>query len=262
LNSQDDHILRLETNLRSGGKVFETNGITRLEIPSGTSGQYRLAQLDDYHGFGRASFPWRPPVHMALQARAASASIPGTWGFGFWNDPFEIEVAGGGSRLRLPALPNAAWFFFASPPNFLALNDSLPGNGFLAATFSSPLWPAWLLSPALLLAPLLLLPPAARLIRRMASRIVHQDAISLPNNVTTLHEYSLTWREGVVEFFLDGALVFETAISPVGRLGFVLWIDNQFMAFPPDGRLRYGTLKNPDPVWIEVFNLEISAAVT
>jgi hypothetical protein len=41
-------------------------------------------------------------------------------------------------------------------------------------------------------------------------------------------------------------------------LGFVLWVDNQYAAFPPDGRIRFGSLENPEPAWIEVRNLSIN----
>lgn len=250
----------LKTNLYSGGKVLETGGFTRLEIPSGPAGQYRLAQLDDYQGLYRASFPWEPPAQVTLKARASSDLIPGTWGFGFWNDPFEIGVSRGGAPTRLPALPNAAWFFFASPPNYLSLDNRLPGNGMLAAAYNAPLWPAWALTPGLLLLPLLLLPPSARVLRCAASRIVRQDAIQLFHDVTRWHTYSLDWEHERVVFSLDGVRTLETPISPRGRLGFVLWVDNQFIAFPPKSQPRYGTLKNPDPCWIEVQGLEISGA--
>src|SRR5512139_912562 len=62
--------------------------VWRLEIPAGSAGHYRLAQLDDYSGRPRWKFPWRAPFRLALRARASASEIPGTWGFGLWNNPF------------------------------------------------------------------------------------------------------------------------------------------------------------------------------
>ena len=58
----------------------------RLSIPAGPANKYRLAQLDDYPQLRRSDFPWRLPVRFSLAARTSNGSIPGTWGFGLWND--------------------------------------------------------------------------------------------------------------------------------------------------------------------------------
>jgi len=110
-------------------------GAWRLEFPPGPQGRYRLAQLDDYSHQSRKSFPWQPPVTLSLQARVSAPALPGTWGFGLWNDPFSLSLGFGG----------------------------------------------------------------------------------------------------------------------------VLWIDNQYAAFPPDGRLSYGTLASPESEWLEIRLLEIIA---
>src|SRR5512144_3136865 len=107
----------------SGAQVVRlTSGGWRLEIPAGSAGRYRLAQLDDYSNLPRRAFPWQAPLSLSLRARASQSSLPGTWGFGLWNDPFALSLGFGGER-RIPALPNAAWFFFASAPNYLSLRD-------------------------------------------------------------------------------------------------------------------------------------------
>ena len=46
-------------------------------------------------------------------------------------------------------------------------------------------------------------------------------------------------------------------IAPHGRLSLVIWIDNQYAALPPVGRLRYGTLPNPAPAWMEIRDFEM-----
>jgi hypothetical protein len=224
----------------------------RLSIPAGPAGHYRLAQIDDYSELRRRSFPWNAPFQLSLRARASAAVIPGTWGFGLWNDPFGMGILSKVGGARLPVLPNAAWFFFASPANHLSLRDDLQAQGALAATFRSRNWPAALLALGAPGLALLAIPATARILRRLMRRFVGQDATALQLDPTEWHEYCLEWRQEAVDFQVDGQLVFHTEIAPVGSLGLVIWIDNQYAAFPADGRLRYGMLANPEETWIEV----------
>jgi hypothetical protein len=69
-----------------------TDGEQQLYIPPGPEGRYRLAQLDDYMDAPRAAFRWAPPLRLHMRARVSNGSIPGTWGFGFWNDPFSMGM--------------------------------------------------------------------------------------------------------------------------------------------------------------------------
>jgi len=261
------------------------DGGWHLEISSGQRGQYRLAQLDDYSRLSRRAFLWRPPFTLSLRARVSAPDLPGTWGFGLWNDPFGFALGFGNTPGRLPALPNAAWFFYSSPENYLSLqpchceersdeailtpargllrrqktaarNDT-PANGFFAGTFRSPRWPSPLLAPALLALPFLALRPASRLLRRLASHIVRQDGNAMGVDVTQWHDYSIHWQADAVAFFVDGAEILRTPLAPRGPLGLVVWIDNQYAAWRPDGKLGYGTLKNPS-AWLEIENIETS----
>ncbi len=118
----------------------------RLEIPAGPAGKYRLAQLDNY----RKSLPLSTPSTLRLRCRVSDANLPGTWGFGFWNDPFTLSLGLQGTKRRLPVLPNAGWFFHASKANHLSLQNGIPAQGFLAQTFASPKIPSLLLAPGLL----------------------------------------------------------------------------------------------------------------
>jgi hypothetical protein len=226
--------------------------VWRLEIPDGTDTAYRLAQLDDYNSLNRDTFPWKPPFTLNIRARASSQTIPGTWGFGLWNDPFSFSLGFGGGTRRVPALPNAAWFFFASPQNALSLRDDLPGAGNLAATFRTRRIPAPITMVGALTLPLFLIPPIARLLRRFGTRYVHQDAKHIKLEVTAWHSYHILWEEDQVVFYIDSEPQFTTSISPLGPLGLVIWVDNQFLSLHPGDRLRYGTLPNPDPSWIEI----------
>ena len=267
----------LTPHFTPSASVTPTPNGWRLSIPAGPRGQYRLAQLDDYAHLPRSAFPRSPPFTLSLHARASATDLPGTWGFGLWNDPFGFALGFGGTARRLPALPNTAWFFHASPENYLSLlNDpstpfvprasaarrcetagsgqAAPPNGFFAGTFRSLRWPAPLLAPALLALPFLALRPVSRLLRRLASQIVHQDGSAVGVDVTQWHEYSIRWHGDIVFFAVDGAEILRTPLAPHGPLGLVLWIDNQYAAWRPDGRLGYGTVANP-AAWLEIENI-------
>lgn len=222
-----------------------------MNIPAGKSGTYRLAQLDDYGTLSRGHFHHAPPLTFSLQARVSASGFPGTWGFGLWNDPFGFSVGFGGTAGRLPVLPNSAWFFHASPPNWLAISDGIPGNGFFAGTIHSPRIPSLFLTPALITMPFMILRPTSRLLRKVASQISRQESAAILVDVTNWHEYSIKWLRKILEFKIDGTTILQTSISPSPPLGLVLWIDNQYAAWTPEGRLGYGTLGNP-AAWLEV----------
>lgn len=227
-----------------------------LTIPPGPSGQYRLAQVDDTTRLPRGRFIHRTPFRLSLRARVSAAGLPGTWGFGLWNDPFGLGF-GEGSGLQLPVLPNAAWFFHASPPNHLALRDTHPADGFLAAVFRSPRVPAVFSLAAAPGLALLLWPGGARWLRRLAAGLIAEDAAALDLDPSTWRCYTIAWEEDAVRFEVDGTRVFETGISPRGRLGVVIWIDNQYAAFPPHARPRTGTLAAEGTSRLEVEGVEI-----
>jgi len=249
--------IELTSRHTPGANVSQTADSWRMDIPAGPRGGYRLAQLDDYMHLPRRAFPWDSPLTLSLRARLSASNLPGTWGFGLWNDPFGFAIGFGGTRRRLPALPNAAWFFHASLENYLSLLIDTPANGFFSGTFRSPRRPSPLLAPALLALPFLALRPASRLLRRLASRLVRQDGSAVSVDVTQWHEYSICWQIGAVLFFVDGAEILRTPLAPRGPLGLVLWIDNQYAAWRPDGRLGYGTLANP-AAWLEFENIVAS----
>ena len=231
----------------------------RLSIHAGSATQYRLAQLDDYAKNPRGKFPLLPPLTLNLQARASSNDIPGTWGFGLWNDPFGLSLGFGGNPFRLPALPNAVWFFGASEESYLSFGGRVgeavsrpPANGFIAQTFRSPRF-----HPSLILAGLAL-PFSRKVMRRMLGKIINEDGIRLSVDVTQWHQYKLEWREERVLFEVDNIRVFESHVSPNPPLGLVIWIDNQFAAFTPEGKIGFGVLSNPEPAWLEIDELTVT----
>jgi hypothetical protein len=228
-----------------------------LEIPANTKRGYRLAQLDDHGALRRRYFPWKHPLTMSLKARVSTDELPGTWGFGLWNDPFSFLLASNKVVPRFPTLPDAAWFFHASPQNYLSFRDDLPASGFLSATFSSKRVPAALLalsSPALALT---VIPGAAQVVRRLLRRVIQQDTALIHTNATEWHAYMLEWEPDLVRFSLDGVEILQTYIIPNAPLSLVIWVDNQYAALPPAGRLKYGTLPNPEPAWLEIRDFEL-----
>src|SRR5664280_666655 len=250
-------VMEFELASRHAGFATLHRTITgwRLELSAGPPQTYRLAQLDDYARTPRNHLKHAPPWTFHVHARTSSANLPGTWGFGLWNDPFGLSLGfGGGKPGRLPTLPQTAWFMHASPPNWLSLRNApgtIPANGFFAGTFRSPRFPSIMFAPALLALPLCAIRPISRFLRQMASRIIHEDSTRVDVDETQWHLYSIQWLQDACEFSVDGKSILRTPCSPLPPLGMVLWIDNQFAAWTPDGKLKYGTLENP-AAWLEI----------
>lgn len=252
--------MQLHNRTANGGEVLAQGAERWLyRIPAGPAGEYRWAQQDDHLGHARADFPARPPASLRLRARVSAEDIPGTWGFGLWNDPFSLSIGIGGAGRRFPALPNAAWFFFASPHNYLSFRDDTPASGFLAATFRSPRLPAALLALGAPGLALLLTRPTALLLRRMLRSFIHESGSRLMVDVTAWNSYRMDWEERRVRFWVNDTLVHQTGVAPVGPLGVVIWIDNQFAAFTPTGQVKMGTLPNPTPAWMEVESVSLGS---
>ena len=247
----------LRSHFTPHANIEQTATGWHLQIPAGESGDYRLAQLDNYPLMARKDFPLSSPASLSLSCRASSSSIPGTWGFGFWNDPFAFSLGLKGMARRLHALPNACWFFSASPENHLSFNDKLSGSGFLAQTFRSPKIPSVLLLPGLICTPLLFIKKFSKQLRYLVGRIIKEDSKLLYVDQTQWHTYNLSWHPTEVVFSIDNSVVFHSPISPQGPLGIVIWIDNQYAAWTPAGKLRMGTLKQVTSDWIDIENVEI-----
>ncbi len=291
----------LNLRFSRGARIEEISrevGHYRLEIPAGQANAYRLAQLDDYAKLDRNKFPLHPPLTLTLSARASSDSIPGTWGFGLWNHPFGLSLGFGGNAWQLPSLPNAVWFFGASEENYLSFKDASTtsgldmgeknirptrppvANGFIAQTFRAPRFHLSLILAGLAL-------PFSRIrTRRMLSRVIEEDGVQLwsqgarsrniemqthqhAGGVQTLsvnpiqwHRYRIDWSLKRVSFEVDEVRVFESSVSPNPPLGLVIWIDNQFAAFTPEGKIGFGVLANPEPAWLEIKDIEITSGAS
>ncbi len=235
-----------------GGGRRNDGTVLRLGLPAGATG-YTDAQIDDYGGprpSGAPRFRHRPGLALTLRARF-SAELSGTAGFGFWNAPY------GDPATRRLALPAAAWFFYASAPNDLPFAPE-PGRGWFAATLDSGRPRALTLLP---LAPVVLLlnqiGPLRRRLWPSVRRRLGISAAPLAAAPDAWHDYHLEWRHEGCRFLVDGAPVLATANSPRGPLGFVCWIDNQYLVLTPRGRFRAGTLPLAREQWLEVDDLAI-----
>ena len=49
----------------------------------------------------------------------------------------------------------------------------------------------------------------------------------------------------------------DTPVSPRPPLGLVIWIDNQYAAFTPEGKIKRGSEENLSEAWLEIENVEI-----
>jgi hypothetical protein len=234
---------------------IDEEGTFLLLIPSGRKGKYRWAQFDDYLDKSRKKFAWQSPSHLSLDARCDNPHHQGTWGFGFWNDPFNTSLGVKGSVRRLPVLPNCAWFFFASKHNYLSFENNLPAQGFLAATFSSPIIPSIFYAPTLPFLPFLINKHFAKFARHVLSHFVKQDANLIDLDIKQWHTYKIDWQPHEVQFLIDDQMILSTLLSPKGKLGLVIWVDNQFAAFKPNGQIAFGTLAAKESTTLEIKNL-------
>lgn len=237
-----------------GGASLEQVGSAQRFLLSDASGRgYSDAQLDDYQDLKRRSFPWHPPLRLTVRARFShpQAGLLGTAGFGFWNDPFLM------TSLRLPTLPRAAWFFFASPPSDMKLALQVPGHGWKAATIDALRPASLLLAPAALPAVLLMnVRPLYRRFWPLIQRAVNVGEALLGVEMRDWHTYVLEWGLQCARFAVNGKPVLE-APSPRGPQGFVVWMDNQYLAATPWGRFRYGHVNVPGEQWMDVEHLSI-----
>jgi len=89
------------------------------------------------------------------------------------------------------------------------------------------------------------------------SRVIAEDGVALSVDPTQWHRYRLDWSLKRVSFEVDEVQVFESHVSPNPPLGLVIWIDNQYAAFTPKGKIAFGVLPNED-AWLEVTDIKIS----
>ncbi|GCE28249.1 hypothetical protein KDA_37330 [Dictyobacter alpinus] len=234
-----------------------------MQLAETADGAYADAQIDDYGQLARSQFPWRPPLRMEVRARSSAPAanaettaqdlsvLRGTAGFGFWNYPFSV-------RGDILMLPEAVWFFYASPPSNMALVPGIPGWGWKAQVVHS-------MRPGALLATLPTAlatgwgrlsrdtAPAARWLQRLSGT---REAL-LDVDMTGWHTYTLEWYPKVARFWVDGIHVLTAPNPPTRALGFVAWLDNQYAVATPQGSLRFGAIATPEQ-WFAIDSININ----
>ena len=238
------------------GELEESGSLIRFVLAGASKRRYSDAQIDDYQGVPRRHFVWRPPLRVTVRARFSHPAgvLLGTAGFGFWNDPFLMTGA------RMPTLPRALWFFYGSPPTSIKLDVAAPGGGWKAATIDAlGAGPLALVPLAPLAVVLMNIRPVYNVLWPRIQRVLGVREAALTAAMTEWHTYELEWGRDETCFAIDGGVVLGGAPSPRGPLGFVMWLDNQYMVVTPQGRIRWGLLDVPERQWMEVEKLEIEA---
>lgn len=234
---------------QGGGQLLVLEHGLRLATANAHSQRYSNAQIDDYGRRARSQLPWRPPVRLTIRARFPT-SIIGTAGFGFWNSP--ISPLG-----SLPALPAAIWFFYASPPSDMRPVLNQAGAGWKAACMDLTTTRAMALAP---LAPVAIglarQSHFAHLRNRLWRRIQHNLRIaeaSLGALDPAWRTYQIEWHPTHARFLVDEQVVLEAPYAPRGPLGFVTWVDTQYLIATVDGQFGWGLLDVPQ---VQYFDIE------
>lgn len=240
----------------NGGQIRQESNTYQLTIPPTADG-YTDAQIDDYGMVknGRSHFQWHPNSTLQLSAKFSHPvdQLIGTAGFGFWNAPF------GDPTVKWPKLPQAVWFFFGSPPNDLPFIANSHGHGWVASTVNALSWRALRWAP---LTPLVLALNNVPAIQQRLWPKVEADLGIASRDITAVstnwHTYKLHWGKTSSKFWIDEQLILETTSSPKGPLGFVCWIDNQYMVVRENGRFNWGILPTPQPQTLQIKHLSIT----
>jgi hypothetical protein len=159
---------------------------------------------------------------------------------------------------RLPTLPRALWFFYASPPSNMKLDQRTSGYGWKAATIDAlrPLF--FLLLPAAPLAIALMnVHPLYRALWPLGQRAIGVSEAPVTTEMTGWHVYVIEWGVKSARFYVDDELLLDSATSPRGPLGFVMWLDNQYAIVTPWGRFGHGLLDTPGRQWMQIHHLTI-----
>lgn len=236
------------------GRVEMTADEARLVVGGTPDAAYSNAQITDY-AYNSFTFRHRPPVRLSVRAAytVPGDSLGGTAGFGFWNHPFSPDTH------RWPRLPQAVWFFFAAPPNNMALAKDVPGYGWKCATINARRWQFLALLPGAPLGFLLMrqrklyngLWPAAQRALGVSEYLLDSALLAQP------HTYTLLWRRDGLSFAVDGAVVHESDFAPRGPLGFIAWMDNQYAIVTPQGRFGGGVVPLTQKQGLRLQALEI-----
>ncbi len=259
-----EHSLDPRWCITETGKASVTQNAGSLAlIVRPTSSGYSNAQIDDYSPHplaqgsdnrrNKLSFQWRPPLKLTIRARA-SDELRGTAGFGFWNHPF----APGERGFRLP---QALWFFFASPPSNMALAKDVPGCGWKAATFDAKRWQFLALLPTAPIGFLLMrIPLFYNRLWSIGQRAIGVNEKLLDSNLLSeWHTYTLQWHTNGATFAVDDSIIHQAPYAPHGTLGFIAWMDNQYAVITPQGHFGFGLINLQQEQSLQLKFIEIES---
>ncbi len=156
-------------------------------------------------------------------------------------------------------LPEAVWFFYASPPSNMALVPGIPGWGWKAQVVHT-MRPGAIVATVPMAATTVFglltgnTQPASRWMQKLSGA---HEAL-LPFEMTDWHQYTLEWRRNEAIFWVDDKLVLRSPQPPTRPLGFVAWLDNQYALATPRGILRFGTVSS-GPQWLELDSVRIES---
>jgi hypothetical protein len=133
-----------------------------------------------------------------------------------------------------------------------------PGAGWKAAcidtrTITALAWAP--LAPAVAL--LNNLPPVERRLWPAAQRALRIAEVPLDPPGPGWRTYTLEWRRDGARFAVDGATVLEAEYAPGGPLGFVAWVDSQWLIATPRGRFGWGLHDVPGAQWMDLGHVRI-----
>lgn len=237
------------------GRAEASADALRLSLVDATADELADAQMDDYHGRERAAFRWRPPVRLTVRARWSrpASALRGTTGFGFWNDPLDAKG-------RFVAAPSYVWFFHSTPPVRLGEAGETAVSGLVVGAMRGMRIPRAVIGVGNLAARL---PGADRLVTRFGARRVAAGDVTVPVDLdlTTWHDFGIDWRRDGIDFLVDGVPIasLPRERTPTGPLGFVAWIDNQWLSVETDGGDRFGRHDAPNCQALELARVTIEA---
>ena len=121
----------------------------------------------------------------------------------------------------------------------MALALNVPGNGWKAATIDATRPAALAIAP---LAPLILLLNQSKKLYKKLWPFVERNLCIAEQPLDQAimrdwHTYTIDWQINQVQLSIDQRIVLSTSRSPRGPMGFVAWIDNQYAAFTPEGKI-------------------------
>lgn len=154
-------------------------------------------------------------------------------------------------------LPEAVWFFYASPPSNMALVPGIPGWGWKAQVVHSMRAGALLATlPTAVTTVWARLTGNTRPAARWMQRLSGASESLLTVDMTAWQHYTLEWQAHEASFQVNGETVLRVPNPPTRPLGFVAWLDNQFAIASPRGVLRFGTVAS-GPQWFELDSVRI-----